>query len=145
MHKGDAMIVEPYLFFEGRCEEALEYYKTAIGAQVESVMRYSESPDPTPPGMLPPGSENKVMHASFKLGETLVMASDGGCSGTAKIEGFSLALTVDKAEDVDRFFNALSQGGSVQMPVGETFFAHRFGMCQDKFGVQWMIILPKPM
>lgn len=139
------MIVQPYLFFEGRCEEALEYYKTALGAQVEMVMRYSESPDPPPPGMLPPGSENKVMHASFKVGDSVIMLSDGGCSGATKIDGFSLAIVVDKAEEVDRLFNALSQGGSVQMPVGETFFSKRFGMCSDKFGVHWMINLPKPM
>lgn len=139
------MVVQPYLFFEGRCEEAIEFYKTAIGAQVEMIMRYSQSPDAPPPGMIPPGSENKIMHSSFKVGDSVIMASDGGCSGTSKIDGFSLAISVDKAEDVDRLFNALSQGGSVQMPVGETFFSRRFGMCSDKFGVHWMINLPKPM
>ena len=133
------MSVEPYLFFEGRCDEAIEFYKKALGAQVQMVMRYKESPDPPPPGMVPPGSEDKVMHASFTVEGTTVMVSDGGVSGRPNFQGFSLAVNVKKLADTDRYFNALAEGGKVQMPLGKTFWSPRFGMVTDRFGVQWMI------
>ena len=133
------MSVEPYLFFEGRCEEALEFYKKALGAQVQMVMRFKESPEPPPPGMVPPGSENKIMHASFSVAGTTIMVSDGGVSGHPSFKGFSLALNVESAADTDRYFNPLAEGGSVQMPLGKTFWSPRFGMVTDRFGVQWMI------
>ena len=133
------MSVEPYLFFEGRCDEALEFYKKALGAQVQMVMRYKESPDPPPPGMVPPGSEDKVMHASFTVEGTTIMMSDGGVSGRPNFQGFSLAVNVNRLEDTDRYFNALAEGGKVQMPLGKTFWSPRFGMVADRFGVQWMI------
>ncbi len=135
------MKVQPYLFFEGRAEEALEFYKKALGAQVTMLMRFSESPDPPPPGMVPPGSENKVMHAAFEVGGALVMASDGNCSGNTRSGGVSLSLTVPDEATADRFFGALAQGGQVQMPLGKTFFARRFGIVADRFGVSWMIIV----
>ena len=122
--------VEPYLFFAGRTDEAIEFYKTAVGAQVEMLMRFKESPEPPPPGMLAPGWENKVMHSSFRIGETVVMASDGcgtdlqECRG---FSGFSLSLSLKTA------------GGQVRMPLTKTFWSLRFGMLQDKFGVGWMI------
>jgi PhnB protein len=134
------MQIEPYLFFEGRCEEAIEFYRKSLGAEVEMMMRYRESPDPPPPGMIPPGSEDKIMHASLRIGGALVMASDGNCSGQARFGGFSLSISVPDAATADRFFAALADGGQVQMPLGKTFFAPYFGMVVDRFGVGWMII-----
>jgi PhnB protein len=134
------MPVTPYLFFDGRCEEALEFYKQALGAQVGFMMRFKDSPDPTPPGICPPGSENKIMHASFTVNGATMMASDGRAEGKPEFKGFSLSIDAKDEADADRKFAALSAGGQVHMPMGETFFAKRFGMCADKFGVGWMII-----
>ena len=134
--------VEPYLFFAGRTDEAIEFYKTAVGAQVEMLMRFKESPEPPPPGMLAPGWENKVMHSSFRIGETVVMASDGcgtdlqECRG---FSGFSLSLSLKTEAEAECAFNALAAGGQVRMPLTKTFWSLRFGMLQDKFGVGWMI------
>lgn len=136
------MQVQSYLFFNGRCEEAIEFYRAALGAQVEMLMRYNESPEPPPPGRLPPGSEGKVMHASFRIGDTVVMASDGDCSGSREFRGFALTISVPDATSADRAFNALADGGKVQMPLGKTFFSPRFGMVTDRFGVGWMVIVP---
>jgi PhnB protein len=133
------MEVQPYLFFNGRCEEAIEFYRRALGAQVDTMMRNKESPEPAPPGMLPPGSENKVMHASFRIGETTVMASDGRCSGTPNFQGFSLSLSPPDAATAGRLFNALADGGQVQMPLNKTFWSPCFGMVTDRFGVGWMV------
>ena len=137
------MVVQPYLFFDGRCEEALDFYASALGAEVTRVMRYQDAPDPPPPGMIPPGSEGKIMHASFRLGETTVMASDGRCGGQPEFKGFSLSLTVASEEEADRVFAALAEGGHVHMPLGTTFFAPRFGMVADRFGVSWMVIVAR--
>jgi PhnB protein len=138
------MPVTPYLFFDGRCEEALEFYKKALGAKVEMMMRMNESPEPPPPGKVPPGSENKIMHASFKIGGATVMASDGFSRGNPKFEGFALSVDAKDEADADRKFDALAQGGKVQMPLGKTFFSPRFGMVADKFGVGWMVIVAQP-
>jgi PhnB protein len=135
------MKVEPYLFFNGRCEEAVEFYKRAVGAKVTMLMRYKEAPDKPPPGMLPPNSDNKIMHASLTIGETTVMASDGDCSGALGFEGFSLSITAANEAEAERVFNALADGGQVRMPLGKTFFSPKFGMCADKFGVGWMVIV----
>jgi PhnB protein len=135
------MHVEPYLFFEGRCEEAVELYRTALGAKVETLMRYKDSPEPPNPEMCPPGSEDKVMHASFHIGDTRVMASDGLSSGQPKFQGVSLSISVPDEATADRFFAALADGGQVQMPLSKTFFSSRFGMVADRFGVSWMIIV----
>jgi len=132
-------VVQPYLFFNGRCEEAIEFYKKAIGAEVQMVMRFKENPEPPPPGMVPPGFENKIMHASFRVGQTVVMASDGCDAGAPKFEGFSLSLAVSTTAEVDAIFNALAQGGKVGMPLNKTFWSPRFGMVTDKFGVGWMV------
>ncbi|WP_395738491.1 VOC family protein [Prosthecobacter sp.] len=134
--------IQPYLFFGGRCEEALEFYKSAIGAETQMLMRYSDSPDPMPPGMLPTGYENKVMHASFKVGSSVILASDG-CGGEESkgFRAFSLSLALPDAAATDRVFSALAEGGSVNMPLGETFWSSRFGMLQDKFGMGWMITI----
>ncbi len=131
--------VQPYLFFNGRCEEAIEFYQRALGAKVNMLMRFKDSPEPPQPGMVPPGSENKVMHADLQIGGTAVLASDGDCSGQAKFDGFSLSLTVPDEAAAERMFNALADGGSVNMPLARTFFSPRFGMVDDRFGVHWMV------
>ena len=135
------MIVQPYLFFEGRTEEALGFYREALGAEVTALMRFGESPDPPPPGMVPPGSEYKVMHAELRIGDATVMASDGRCSGQPRFGGVSLSLSVPDEAAADRFFAALAEGGQVQMPLGKTFFSPRFGMVADRFGVSWMVVV----
>jgi PhnB protein len=133
------MQIQPYLFFNGRCEEALDFYRRALGAEVTMMMRYKDSPEPPPPGMIPPGSENKVMHSEFRVGGAAAMASDGQCNGKPHFDGFSLSLTVPDEAAADRMFGALADGGQVQMPLGKTFFSPRFGMVADRFGVHWMI------
>jgi PhnB protein len=130
------MQIQPYLFFEGRCQEAVDFYRRAVGAEVTALMRYKESPDP---GMIQPGSEDKVMHASFRVGETTVMASDGRCGGQPSFRGFALSLTVSKESEAERLFDALVEGGQVIMPLTKTFFSPRFGMTTDRFGVSWMV------
>ncbi len=134
------MQVEPYLYFDGCCEQALEFYRAKLGAEVTSLMRYSDSPVPCDPAMVPPGSENKVMHSSFKIGKTTLMASDGHCKGQPTFAGISLTISVPAVAEADRLFAALSEEGQVQMPIAETFFSPRFGMVADKFGVSWMIL-----
>ena len=139
------MQIQSYLFFDGRCEEALEYYRKALGAELMMLMRNRESPEPQPPGMLPPGSEDKVMHASLRIGDSVVMASDGHCRGQPSFQGFSLSLTVPDEARADQLFAALADGGQVQMPLAKTFFSPRFGMVADRFGVSWMVYVePKP-
>lgn len=135
------MPVQAYLFFDGRTEEALNYYSRTLGAKVTGLMRFKENPEGSNQGMaLPPGSGDKVMHASFRIGDTELMASDGQCLGKPNFQGFSLSLTVANAAEADQRFNALADGGQVQMPLAKTFFADRFGMVADRFGVSWMII-----
>ncbi|HYD94172.1 MAG TPA: VOC family protein [Noviherbaspirillum sp.] len=135
------MQVQPYLFFNGRCEEALGFYREALGAEVTMLMRYKDSPEPPPPGMVPPGSENKVMHAAFRVGDTLLMASDGNCAGTPDFQGFSLSVSAPDEAAAQRMFATLSEGGQVRMPLGKTFFSPCFGMAADRFGVGWMVIV----
>jgi len=131
-------VIEPYLFFNGRCEEAINFYQQALGAERLMMMRYQESPEPLPPGMTPPNWGDKIMHASLKIGATVVMASDG-CGEKPAFEGFSLSISVPTAADADRVFTALGEGGQVTMPLGKTFWSACFGMVQDKFGVGWMV------
>jgi PhnB protein len=131
-------LVQSYLFFGGRCQEALEFYRTTLGAQVDMVMLFKDSPEPVPPDMLQPGFESKVMHASFRIGETTLMASDG-CGEATHFDGFSLSLSVPTEAEADRAFAALADGGEVTMPLGKTFWSPRFGMLTDRFGVGWMV------
>lgn len=133
-------VIQPYLFFGGRCEEAIEFYRTALGAQVDMLMRHDESPEPPPPRMLQAGFEKKIMHASFRIGATTVMASDG-CAEGADFSGFALSHSVATEGEADRVFAALADGGSVQMPLGKTFFSPCFGMVKDRFGIAWMVIV----
>jgi PhnB protein len=135
------MQAQPYLFFEGRCEEAVEFYKHVLGAEVMMLMRYKDSPEPPPPGKVPPGSGNKVMHASLRIGESIIMASDGLCQGKPAFHGFSLSLSVRTEAEARRLFGALEDGGQVQMPLAKTFYSPLFGMVNDRFGVGWMVIV----
>ena len=134
------MQIQPYLIFEGRCEEAIEFYRRALGAEVQMLLRYKESPDPMPPGMIPPGAEDKVMHASLTIGGATILASDGRCGGQPDFKGVSLSLTAPDAAAAERLFSALAEGGQVRMPLGPTFFSPKFGMVADRFGVSWMVI-----
>jgi PhnB protein len=135
------MDVIAYLFFEGRTEEALDFYQRVLGAKVEAIHRYKESPEP---GHVPPGAGDKIMHATFTIGDTTVMASDGTCQGKPDFKGVSLSLNVDTEAEAERFFAALSEGGQVQVPLTKTFFSPRFGMLADRFGVAWMVhVRPK--
>jgi len=133
------MYVQPYLFFDGRCEEAVEFYKQALGAEVTILMRFKDSPEPPQPGMIPPGAEDKVMHANLRLGDTQVMVSDGRCSGQPSFQGFALSIAVTDVAEAERLFRALGEGGQVQMPLTTTFWSPHFGMLTDRFGVTWMI------
>lgn len=143
------MQVQPYLFFDGRCEEAIEYYRSTLGAQVDMLMRFKDNPDlqkqqdhdTSSACMSPPDADDKIMHASFRIGDTTVMASDGRCTGNPDFRGFSLSISVPQSSDAERVFSVLAQEGQVQMPLGETFFSQRFGMVTDKFGMNWMIVV----
>jgi PhnB protein len=135
----DNRMIQPYLFFNGSCEQAVEFYRKALGAEVEMMMRFKESPEPPQPGMVPPGFENKIMHSSFRIGETTVMASDGCAAEKPNFQGFSLSLSVPSAPEADRAFAALADGGQVRMPLAKTFWSPRFGMVEDRFGVGWMV------
>jgi hypothetical protein len=119
-------------------QEAIEFYRSALGAQVLGMMRFKDVPD-QPAGRVPPGAENKVMHAAFKIGETTVLASDGECTAAPHFEGISLSLTAPTDADAERMFAALAEGGQVKMPLARTFFSSRFGMVTDRFGVAWMV------
>ena len=135
--------ITPYLFFGGRCEEAINFYRTALGAEVDMLMRFNESPEPTPPGMLQAGFEKKVMHASLRVRGIALMMSDG-CDDKSKFDGFRLALAVPTEADARRSFDALGAGGSVQMPLTKTFWSPCYGMVTDRFGVGWMVMVPGP-
>lgn len=133
--------IQPYLFFAGRCDEALQFYASAIGAKVEMLMRFNESPDPVPPGMLQAGFENKVMHCAFRVGDTTLLASDG-CDDKARFNGFSLNLSVPTKAEAERVFGALAKEGEIRMPLTETFWSPCFGMLSDRYGVAWMVMVP---
>ncbi len=130
--------IQPYLFFAGRCEEAIEFYHKALGAQVEMLMRHKDSPDPPPPDMLQPGFEDKVMHATLRIGGAILMASDG-CDDKARFDGFRLSLALATEDEARRAFAGLSDGGQVLMPLTKTFWSPCFGMVTDRFGVGWMV------
>ena len=136
-------VIQPYLLFGGRCEEALAFYQSALGAEIVMKMRYNEAPEGPPPGMLADGFETKIMHSAFRVGDNLLMASDG-CGGPdeAGFGGFSLSLTLPTQDEASKAFDALAEGGSVMMPMGETFWSPLFGMLTDKFGLGWMVTIP---
>jgi PhnB protein len=132
------MPIQPYLFFNGRCEEAIEFYGKALGAEVMMLMRFKQAPDQS---MIQPGNAEKIMHARLRVGDAIVLVSDGMCSGEQKFEGFSLTLSVSSVEEADSRFSALADGGQVRMPLDKTFFSPRFGMLADKFGVGWIVLV----
>jgi PhnB protein len=134
--------VQPYLFFEGSTEEALKFYEKELGAKIDAMMRFKESPDPNSCGA---GAADKIMHASFRIGGSVLFASDGQCSGKPKFEGFGLSLAAATIDDAERMFKSLSEGGKVEMPLAPTFYAKTFGMVVDKYGVFWMVIVPAEM
>ncbi len=133
--------VNTYLFFYGRCEDALEYYKQHLGAEVSFLMRFSDAPESLPENMVPVGLENKIMHAQFKVANTEIFASDG-CSADEQSSGFSIALTLAEKSEAERIFNALADGGKILMPLTPTFWSPLYGQVQDKFGINWMVMLP---
>jgi PhnB protein len=132
------MAIEPYLFFNGRCEEAIDFYQQALGADVVMLMRYKESPEPPPPGRVPAGWDDKILHTCLRIGHATLMASDG-CSEGANFTGFALSFTAANAAEAGGIFTALADGGHVQMPLGKTFWSSCFGMVTDRFGVGWMV------
>lgn len=139
------MQIKTYLDFNGRCEDAIEFYKKTMGAQVTMIMRFKEAPEAGEGcAGVPPSSENKVMHCSFRIGSTEIMATDGYCQGKTEFKGFSLTHEVADEAEADRVFAALGDGGQIQMPLAKTFFSPKFGMVADRFGVSWMVLVATP-
>ena len=132
------MQVQPYLFFDGRCEEAVDFYKQAIGARIKVLMRWKDCPDKS---ACTPQNENKVMHGAVKVGDATMLVSDGRCEGKPDFKGFALTISAKTEAEADKLFGALAEGGQVQMPLTKTFFSPKFGMCADKFGVGWMVMV----
>lgn len=132
------MQVQPYINFEGRCDEAIDFYKKAVDAKVDMLMRFKESPDQS---MVTPQSKDKVMHAALHIGDTQILVSDGRCQGSPNFNGIALALSAPTDTDAERIFNALAEGGKVNMPLTGTFFSSKFGMLADKFGIGWMVLV----
>jgi PhnB protein len=137
-----ATTLQPYVFFGGRCDEAIAFYKTALGATVDILMRYKESPQPAPPGLLAPGWEEKVMHATLRISGATFMCSDGCSPEDGKVSGFKLALNVPTESEAKRAFAALAEGGTVEMPLTKTFWSPLFGMLTDRLGIAWMVSVP---
>ncbi len=133
------MNVSSYLFYEGQCQQALDFYRDILDIEIVELMHYADSPEPVAENCIPPGSEGKVMHCSFRLGDSLFMASDGMCSGKADLNGFAISLAVDDVQQAQRLFDVLGRDGEILMPLDKTFFAERFGMVKDRFGMSWMI------
>jgi PhnB protein len=135
------MKIQPYLSFEGRCEEAFEFYKVALGAEAVVLMRFKDNPEPPEVSMVSHGSENKIMHMEFRIGETSILASDGQCTGHTGFQGITLTITAADEAEADRVFANLDTGGQVMMPLSKTFFSPKFGIVADRFGVSWMVIV----
>jgi PhnB protein len=135
------MQIQPYLNFNGRCQEAIDFYKRALGAEVQMLMHFKDCPEPQQSAMISPESKDKVMHAALKIGDTTVFASDGRCTGTASFQGISLSLSAKNEAEAQRLFGGLADGGQVQMPLAKTFFSPSFGMVADRFGVSWMVLV----
>lgn len=137
------MQVQPYLFFNGHCEEAIEFYRNTVGAEVTMLVRFKDSPEPHQPGAIPPGAEDKIMHASLRIGDTTILASDGRCMGQTNFQGFALSLTPSDKAEAERLFTRVGEGGKVQMPLAKTFYSPCFGMVTDRFGLLWMIYVAR--
>jgi PhnB protein len=136
--------VQPYLNFDGRCDEAMVVKHPPIketcmiGAKVGMLMRFKEAPDKS---MISPGSEEKVMHSAVQVGDAMVLMSDGRCTGKPNFQGIALAISAKTEAEADKLFSGLADGGQVQMPMAKTFFSPKFGMLADKFGVGWMVLV----
>lgn len=135
------MHIQPYLNFDGRCEEAINFYKSAVGAKVNMMMRFSDSPEPLDPKMVPPGNESKIMHASFQIGDTVINGADCASQGRPNFEGISLTLNAASDAEAERVFNGLAEGGKIQQPLIKTFFASSWGVLVDRIGVSWMVVV----
>lgn len=135
-------ITKPYLYLSGQCDEALAFYQQHLGATISMLIRFNESPKPLPTD-LPDGYEDKVMHCEFSVGDMSIMASDGCKESTGEFRGFSLTLTIADEAYARQAFQALSEGGEVNMPLSETFWSPLYGQVTDKFGISWMIMLPE--
>lgn len=135
------MQVQPYLFFDGRCDEAIAFYRDSVGAEVKVLMRFKDHPEPEGRAAIPPGGAEKVMHAELRIGETAIFASDGKCLGQPDFQGFGLALTARDDAEAARLFAALGKDGKVTMPLAKTFFSSSFGMLADRFGITWMVLV----
>jgi PhnB protein len=135
------MLVQSYLFFDGRCEEAIDFYRAALGADLQMLVRFKDNPETEKTGGIRPGTEDKVMHARLRIGETIVLVSDGRCTGQPTFQGTALAVTVATEAEAEQRFAALADGGQVSMPLAKTFFSSRFGMVSDRFGVPWMVLV----
>ena len=138
-------MVQPYLFFEGRCEEAIEFYRKALDAKVDMLMRYDDNPEPPPESMIPPGNGQKIMHSALSAGGSVFMMSDGLCGGKSNFHGFSLSVQAADEAEARRRFDALADGGKVDMPLSPSFFSPAFGMLIDRFGVSWMVVVHQAM
>ena len=133
------MQIQPYLNFNGRCHEAIDFYKRVLGAQVQTLMHFKDCQEPQQ-AMITPENKDKVMHTALTIGDTTVLASDGRCTGSPNFQGISLSLHAKNEAEANRLFGALAEGGQVQMPLAKTFFSPSFGMLADRFGVNWMVI-----
>ena len=129
------MRAEPYLYFNGRCEEAIIFYQSALGAELVELVRFRDAPHIPAPA----GADDKIMHALLRIGESSLLLSDGPCRGTTYFQGFSLALSVKEDEEAERIFRGLVRGGRVHIPLKTTSFASTFGMAADPFGVLWTV------
>lgn len=136
--------IQPYLFFRGRCEEAIDYYKATLGAEDLGTMRFKDNPDQPAHDKVPAELDNRIMHACLRIAGNTIMMSDGMKTGPLDFQCMSLSLTVPSEAEAERLFNALAKEGTVQMLLGPTFFAQRFGAVADRFGVSWMIMVPLP-
>ena len=139
------MHIQPYLSFNGRCEEALHFYRDQLGGEITVLMRFNDSPEQPPEGSMPAVTPDKVMHSSIRIGDSELMATDGDCTGSLGFQGISLTLSVATEAEARQRFDALAGGGQVSMPLGRTFFSPSFGVVKDRFGVTWMVIVPAPM
>jgi PhnB protein len=137
------MQIDPYLNFNGNCEEAFHFYEKALGGKIEMLLKYNQAP--AGGGPTPPGFENKVMHVRLSVGQQIIMASDAPPGHFSPMQGFNVSLMFDDKAQAERVFNALADKGKVMMPFAQTFWAEGFGMLTDRFGTPWMVNCPGKM
>ncbi len=135
------MRLNPYLNFDGKCAEAFAFYARCLGGQNLAIQTFRESPMAEHVG---PEDQDRVVHARMNVGDTVLMGSDSPSNRSSEAKGFAVSLSVDSAEEAERVFHALAEGGEIHMPIGETFWAVRFGMLLDQFGIPWMVNYERP-